>query len=339
MIKYLYKDAFAVIGKAGQGSADSFEEWTNPLWAALESGLSEIEGIVRKNAEGKPFIWSALNDNSESNKRWGEPGFDSSGKYMAACEADVDAAAPNGWTKWIIPAQTYMVIEGTPAELESAYAAIVETHGPKIVGVGHSFFPEYGNDDLVETYIPIASGMMHCQSCGIPMTEDSHFGKNADGSTNEDYCCYCYSNGAFTSPDETMEEMIESCVPFIVEDGVHATDENSARKLLTEFLPTLKRWKKQGMIISFKLRDGVSTEDFLAASDEIQEKYLSACKGFISRQLMIIDGVWTDWVIWETMADANIAMEQSMDNESGQKFTSLVGDILEYKLYPLERSY
>ena len=85
---------------------------------------------------------------------------------------------------------------------------------------------------------------IHCQSCGMPMTEDTLFGKNADGSKNEDYCCYCYPNGAFSNPNETLEEMIESCIPFLVEDG-RASDNQSARALLTEFLPTLKRWKKQ----------------------------------------------------------------------------------------------
>jgi hypothetical protein len=84
---------------------------------------------------------------------------------------------------------------------------------------------------------------IHCQSCGMPINGVSHFGKNTDGSKNDDYCCHCYPNGAFTNPKETMEEMIESCIPFLVEDGVFAKDEESARKLLTEFLPTLKRWK------------------------------------------------------------------------------------------------
>ena len=181
--------------------------------------------------------------------------------------------------------------------------------------------------------------LIHCQSCGMPMTEESHYGKNADGSKNEDYCCHCYENGQFTTPDDTLKEMIESCIPFIVEDGVHAKDEESARALLTEFLPTLKRWKKQGMVVTFTLKDGVSAEDFLAVSDEIQEQYLSKCKGFINRQLMMIDGAWTDWVIWETMADANFAMEQSEENESAKKFTSLIGEVMENSLYPLERAY
>lgn len=80
-----------------------------------------------------------------------------------------------------------------------------------------------------------------CQSCGMPMTEEAHFGKNADGSKNEEYCCYCYPNGSF-GKDETMEEMIECCVPFMVQDGTCKT-EDEARKMLTQYLPTLKRWR------------------------------------------------------------------------------------------------
>ena len=128
----------------------------------------------------------------------------------------------------------------------------------------------------------------YCQSCSMPMTEDSHFGKNADGSKNEDYCCYCFPNGAFVNPNETLEEMIETCAPFMVEAG-KCQDVDSARKMLAEYLPNFKRWKKQGMLITFKLKEGVSASDFIAASDEIQEKYLNNCKGFINRQLMVID--------------------------------------------------
>ena len=47
-----------------------------------------------------------------------------------------------------------------------------------------------------------------CQSCGMPMTQEAHFATNADGSRNNDYCCYCYDKGAFKQ-DCTMEEMID----------------------------------------------------------------------------------------------------------------------------------
>ena len=48
-----------------------------------------------------------------------------------------------------------------------------------------------------------------CQSCGdVPLSEDKFFGKNADGSRNEDYSCYCFHNGAFNKPDETVKSII-----------------------------------------------------------------------------------------------------------------------------------
>ena len=89
---------------------------------------------------------------------------------------------------------------------------------------------------------------MYCQSCGMPLVTEDLFGKNADGSKNEDYCQYCFPAGAFSNPDETLEEMIEICVPYLVKgednpDGEYP-DTESARKMLQEHLPTLKRWKK-----------------------------------------------------------------------------------------------
>ncbi len=83
--------------------------------------------------------------------------------------------------------------------------------------------------------------MKICQSCGMPMAKEEDFGKNKDGSKNEDYCIYCYPNGEFNNPDETMEEMIETCVPFMVKEG---HDEKAARKYMTETLGNLKRWKQ-----------------------------------------------------------------------------------------------
>ena len=48
----------------------------------------------------------------------------------------------------------------------------------------------------------------------MPLESPDLYGTNADGSKNEDYCNYCFKDGSFTS-DETMEQMIETCVPFV----------------------------------------------------------------------------------------------------------------------------
>ena len=98
---------------------------------------------------------------------------------------------------------------------------------------------------IVEPQIAVESetdyaNMQYCQSCAMPLTEE-FYGTNADGMPNEEYCKYCFANGAFTAPDMTMERMIEICVPYMVEQGM---EETNARHLLEEYLPKLKRWRR-----------------------------------------------------------------------------------------------
>lgn len=82
-----------------------------------------------------------------------------------------------------------------------------------------------------------------CQSCGMPLgADEAVYGTNADGSLNEDYCIYCYEQGAFTE-QVTMDEMIERCLPFMVagNDGMR---EDEALEMMREFFPMLKRWRQ-----------------------------------------------------------------------------------------------
>ncbi|MCR8844096.1 zinc ribbon domain-containing protein [Paenibacillus sp. SC116] len=79
-----------------------------------------------------------------------------------------------------------------------------------------------------------------CQSCSMPLVDDSQLGTDVNGSLNKDYCKYCYENGAFTNPDCTLEEMIEICVPYVMENGM---SEEEARQLMKNTVPFLKRWR------------------------------------------------------------------------------------------------
>jgi hypothetical protein len=54
---------------------------------------------------------------------------------------------------------------------------------------------------------------------------------------------------------------------------------------------------------------------------------------------MTIDDMWTDWVIWENLADAENAMTKSYENASAIAFTSMIDKITDQGVYPLERSY
>ena len=84
-----------------------------------------------------------------------------------------------------------------------------------------------------------------CQSCGMPLT-DELLGTNTDGSKNEEYCIYCYKDGAFTS-DCTMDEMIEVCAQFVDEVNKNMPKpltKEEYKQMMREFFPTLKRWKR-----------------------------------------------------------------------------------------------
>ena len=81
-----------------------------------------------------------------------------------------------------------------------------------------------------------------CQSCGMPLSAPADYGTEQDGSPSGHYCRYCYENGAFTAPI-TMEEMIDFCVPMMVQGNPGMTAEQAKAQML-QFFPTLLRWKK-----------------------------------------------------------------------------------------------
>ena len=47
-----------------------------------------------------------------------------------------------------------------------------------------------------------------CQCCAMPLDKPEDKGTEAGGALSEDYCRYCYQNGAFTAPDATMDDII-----------------------------------------------------------------------------------------------------------------------------------
>ena len=85
--------------------------------------------------------------------------------------------------------------------------------------------------------------MKFCQSCGMPMGDtNEQYGTEADGSKSPDYCHYCYQQGKFNK-EETMEAMIESCIPFLLE-GDKTKTADQARAEMMAYFPKLKRWAK-----------------------------------------------------------------------------------------------
>lgn len=79
-----------------------------------------------------------------------------------------------------------------------------------------------------------------CQSCGIPM-EQAEYGLNTDGSKNDKYCSYCFSDGKFVNESITLDEMVEK-VSSIMTDKL-SIPSFQAKMLAKTFIPKLERWK------------------------------------------------------------------------------------------------
>lgn len=80
-----------------------------------------------------------------------------------------------------------------------------------------------------------------CQSCGMPLGTPGGYGMEKDGRENRDWCRFCYSGGAFTQPDQTVDGMVASSVAFMTANlGFTKAD---AERMSREVIPSLKRWR------------------------------------------------------------------------------------------------
>ncbi|MDO4867898.1 MAG: zinc ribbon domain-containing protein [Clostridia bacterium] len=80
---------------------------------------------------------------------------------------------------------------------------------------------------------------LYCQCCGMPLNEDSFISREPDGSFNEDYCKWCYANGAFVYTTQ------ESLVDFLVAHmpNPEGLPDDQRRALYNGQLAHLKHWQ------------------------------------------------------------------------------------------------
>ena len=78
-----------------------------------------------------------------------------------------------------------------------------------------------------------------CQCCGMPL-EDDTISKEKDGTPNNKYCVWCYSDGKFTYTD--MNVLIDACVGFMANESF---PEAQVRTYMSDLLPKLDYWKNK----------------------------------------------------------------------------------------------
>ena len=77
-----------------------------------------------------------------------------------------------------------------------------------------------------------------CQCCGMPL-EDATISREPDGTFNEEYCKWCYTDGEFKY--ESPEQLIEFCVEHMASD---AWPKEQVRAHMEAVVPQLRHWKK-----------------------------------------------------------------------------------------------
>ena len=78
-----------------------------------------------------------------------------------------------------------------------------------------------------------------CQCCGMPLSEDSMISREPDGSYNEEYCKWCYSDGAFAY--ESKDALIEFLISHM--PNPENAQEEVRRSQYDLYLSQLKHWK------------------------------------------------------------------------------------------------
>ncbi len=78
-----------------------------------------------------------------------------------------------------------------------------------------------------------------CRCCGMPLNDDGIISRENDGSYNEDYCKWCYSEGDFTY--KTKDALLDYLVCHM--PNPENLDDDTRRKQFDSYLSLLKHWK------------------------------------------------------------------------------------------------
>ncbi len=76
--------------------------------------------------------------------------------------------------------------------------------------------------------------------------------------------------------------------------------------------------------MSYKLKKNITDEEFISATKVLHDELVSKATGFISWEQYKQGEMWTDFVTWETLEDANNALTIGEGSEIADKFYSLI---------------
>ena len=81
---------------------------------------------------------------------------------------------------------------------------------------------------------------------------------------------------------------------------------------------------KTARIFSYKLKNNVSEEQFMEKTKKLHDEVISKAEGFISWEHYLQGDIWTDFVLWKTIEDANNATKVGKGFEVTKDFYACI---------------
>ncbi len=92
--------------------------------------------------------------------------------------------------------------------------------------------------------------------------------------------------------------------------------------------------------VSFKLKKDASIPDFLEATKNLNDEFMSKEKGYISWQQVHEGDTWADIITFETMEDAHRVANPKESNDLANKFYSYINlNSCKAHLFLVEKEY
>lgn len=148
-IEKITRESFTVIGK--EGSTRDGEGFIRKLWQDANAHFYQIADLAKRDENGNlAGIWGAMTDFSRSFRPWEDF---KNGLYLAGAECRDNAEAPEGWTRWVVPASEYLAVECEDGNTFTDVLRYMEENGIPLAGAVYDFTsPETGKNYM---YFPI----------------------------------------------------------------------------------------------------------------------------------------------------------------------------------------
>ncbi len=118
-----------IIGR--QGLCTREHNRAQELWAEANAHFAEVAPLGMKEPDGSfTGFWGAMSDEDMRFQPWTE-GF-TRGMYLAGIEVAQDKEAPEGWTKWVLPARTYLVCDVEAPRYAEIFDEVIEKVIPEM---------------------------------------------------------------------------------------------------------------------------------------------------------------------------------------------------------------